>query len=365
MVLCSGIAAEFAYRLYGSPPMTSVFLVGVATSLPFTLVIVSAGYGLPKLTVSERYYPRIGAWALVGGVFLGTILSAFGPLLFDDVLSQVGLLRWGLSVGVGSGFLAGCFNARVIEGRVAAERAQVRAEEAEDRQEILEYLNALLRHEVLNAATVVYGQANLIEAGLDSESPHHVRLGNIERQADDLAAVVKDVQLLIRANETQDTIEPIDLCTVISTEVEKLAVRSDDLVTELDLPESAVVMADSLVNRLFSNLFRNAVEHAETTPVTLTITATVDEANVRVRIRDNGPGVPESLRDHLFDPTMDRHDTEIRLGTVIVGRLVDRYDGEIELSRTGPKGTTIAVRLPLVEESGSSDTQTAVEPSGR
>nr|WP_254282804.1 ATP-binding protein [Halomicroarcula limicola] len=125
-------------------------------------------------------------------------------------------------------------------------------------------------------------------------------------------------------------------------------------------------MADSLVNSLFSNLFRNAVEHAETSPIELAVTATVDEASVRVRIRDDGPGVPEDLRDHLFDPTMDRHDTEIRLGTVIVGRLVDRYDGEIEPSRTGPEGTTVSVRPPRASERPvSSAGRTAAEPSGR
>ncbi|MBX0294453.1 hypothetical protein [Haloarcula nitratireducens] len=52
--------------------------------------------------------------------------------------------------------------------------------------------------------------------------------------------------------------------------------------------------------------------------------------------------------------------------TVVVGRLVDRCDGEIELSRTGPEGTTIPVRLPRASERPvSSDEQTGVEPSGR
>ncbi|WP_276272659.1 sensor histidine kinase [Haloarcula litorea] len=346
LLLGAGIA-EGAYRAFGPPPLSVLFLAGMATSLPFSVVVVAGGYRLPETAVPARRYERITKWTAAGAALFGVLLAFFAPLLFETWLTRLGLLRWGLAIGTGGGFLAGFYNARYVTERIAAERARVRAEEAEDRQELLEYLNALLRHEVLNAATVIRGQATLAESTDDEH------IDTIEREADELAAVVDDVRFLIRANGATEELSPVDLVAVVEEELARLTSRHEELAVETDLPGSARVCADDLVGHLFSNLFRNAVQHAESPPVRLAVTMRIEADSVLVRITDDGPGVPEQFREHLFDPGIDRQDRDSRLGTVIVGRLVDRYDGRIALVETGASGTTIEVALPRPDASAA------------
>lgn len=71
-------------------------------------------------------------------------------------------------------------------------------------------------------------------------------------------------------------------------------------------------------------------------------------AKVVIRIEDNGPGVPESIREHLFEPFMTQSSGRERLGLglFLAASLLDMYDGRIRYeSRTGG-GASFILELP-------------------
>jgi signal transduction histidine kinase len=73
-------------------------------------------------------------------------------------------------------------------------------------------------------------------------------------------------------------------------------------------------------------------------------------AGVRVvaRIEDNGPGVPESIREHLFEPFIS-HSTgreRLGLGLFLAASLLDMYDGRIRYETRGGGGASFVVELP-------------------
>lgn len=111
-------------------------------------------------------------------------------------------------------------------------------------------------------------------------------------------------------------------------------------------------MADDLLPRVFGNLLSNAVEHNDDAVprISVTVTEWVDE--VTVRIADDGPGIPASERETLFERS-ERADHG--LGLYIVGELVERYGGRVELVETGPDGTTFDVTLDRVPGSAVDD----------
>ncbi|MFB6104730.1 MAG: sensor histidine kinase, partial [Halobacteriaceae archaeon] len=231
---------------------------------------------------------------------------------------------------------------------IEAERAAARATEARKQRELLEYLNAVLRHEVLNTANVVGGYAELIEEEL-TDPDLQERIETIQRQTEELTSVITDVRVLLSATEDDEDRTPMELASVLRETREAITDRFDDAVIEVDAPEGVRVAGDDMLHRLFSNLVANAVEHNDSDPPRVTIDCEVTASTVRVAIADNGPGIPAGMRDDLFDPVPDR-DSDHGLGLTIVARLVDRYDGDITVTDTGPEGTTITVALPRVDD---------------
>lgn len=322
------------------------FVAGILLSLPASVLLIAGGYWLPQTTVSEDAYGRLLVWTLAGMVVFGGFSAITGITFFPELTwAQIGSVRWGTAVGGGSGFLVGFLIARGIERRVAAERAAIRAEEANEKQEILEYLNALLRHEVLNTAQVISGQAHLLESELADDVSAQQYTNVIQRQAEELSSVTRDVRFLLEASRDDSEPEPIQLSSVLETELRNVEDRHNGVKTDLDAPSGVHVLADDLVRRVFSNLFSNAAEHNDSEPKRVSVSVTPDTETVTVEVTDNGPGIPDDDIEGLFDPVPTQR-ADHGLGLTIVARLVERYDGTIELVDTGPHGSTFAVTLP-------------------
>lgn len=321
------------------------FIAGILMSLPAAGLLVVGGYKLPQSPVTEGYYPRLLTWTFAGAVVFGGFSVITGVTFFPEMFwAQVGSVRWGVSVGSGSGFLIGFLIARGIEQRVEAERAAVRAEEAEHKQEILEYLNALLRHEVLNTANVINGHATLLESTLGESAAQREYTEVIKRQTEEVSSVISDVQFLLEANEEDRDLEPVDLRPVLENELRNIRDRNDAVETELDAPPEIRVMADHLVRRVFSNLLRNAVKHNDSEQKRVSISVTETDETVTVEVGDNGPGIPDDEREGIFHPEIKQRANH-GLGLTIVARLTERYGGDVALVETGPDGTVFAVTL--------------------
>ncbi|OYW80563.1 MAG: two-component sensor histidine kinase [Asticcacaulis sp. 32-58-5] len=116
------------------------------------------------------------------------------------------------------------------------------------------------------------------------------------------------------------------------------------------------------MHRLLVNLMRNARQAIERQPnrqiydsvarkgplgrVTLTATKTADD--VILRLSDNGPGIPEKIREQLFRPFSATAQSDgTGLGLAIARELAQTHGGDVHLAQTGPDGTTFEIRLPL------------------
>ncbi|MFC7136248.1 sensor histidine kinase [Halobaculum litoreum] len=297
-------------------------------------------------TLPAARFPRIARWWLgASGAFLVINLLMMTVWGTSTVAVAIGWLRFSLVFGGAGGLLVGIVEAGSIERARAAERARVRAERVADTREWLRYLNDILRHEVLNASNVAAGNASLL---LDDDSLDEAtrdRLAVIERACEDLDDVIREVRLLVASDHGDLDPRRVDLRPVLDTETDAVAEAYDGATVETDLPESLPVLADESVGRVFSNLVANAVEHNDGPDATVRVSGEMDADEAVVRVSDDGPGVPPDERETLFEPANDST-SDHGLGLHIVRTLVDRYGGAVELSDTGPDGSTFTVRLP-------------------
>lgn len=341
-----------------------VFLIGVVTSLPFLAEIVFGGYWLRSADISPCRYPRIAGWILGSAlVFLLINVGLVAAMPPDSWPLVVGWIRWTVALGTGVGLLIGCIEARAVERSLAAERATLRAAHFEEQRDYLDYLNTVLRHEVLNAATVINGYASLLREEAATTDQQREWATVVMDEADEMATVIDDVRVLLRTTDGEWTLEPIDVSCVLRDELEKLEHKWGPVDLETSIPPSVHVRANELVARVFGNLLANAVEHNDAERPRVSVTVEPGPDTVRIEIGDNGPGIPDAEVDSLFDRIEGRGSSH-GLGLYLVRRLVTGFDGSAELVETGPDGSVFAVELPAAtaaQSSGDSEPAPAVE----
>jgi len=70
-----------------------------------------------------------------------------------------------------------------------------------------------------------------------------------------------------------------------------------------------------------------------------------------IRVKDNGPGVPDAIRDTLFDPFVSfGKPNGTGLGLAIVSKIVQDHAGSTEVESSSSEGTIILVKLPRAEQ---------------
>src|SRR6202012_4566817 len=99
--------------------------------------------------------------------------------------------------------------------------------------------------------------------------------------------------------------------------------------------DAAMFDAD-MVGRIVDNLISNAVRHAPESGL-VTLTASMSPKLLTITVEDTGSGVPEDLRDHLFEPFVTGRSDGTGLGLAIARELADAHGGRL-LLRTRESG---------------------------
>ena len=163
---------------------------------------------------------------------------------------------------------------------------------------------------------------------------------------DALNRIITDFLVYARPRVPQLTLHDIraplkEAAELVGTELES---RGGSL--EVDLPDSKLeVVADSgQVKRMVLNLLRNAADAGDR----VWLTGAFSNGEVVVSVRDNGPGVPESMRTRIFEPFVTSKERGAGLGLAIVAGVARAHDGRVELvPDAGPVGNGAEFRLYL------------------
>ena len=124
---------------------------------------------------------------------------------------------------------------------------------------------------------------------------------------------------------------------------------------DVKAPEETNLQGNAeLLRRVIENVLRNAIRYAPSDSAVEVRLAR--EANcARITVRDYGPGIPEKLRERIFDPffradaSRDEHTGGLGLGLAIAQRAVRVHHGEITASNASP-GALLTITLPLHPE---------------
>jgi signal transduction histidine kinase len=175
-------------------------------------------------------------------------------------------------------------------------------------------------------------------------------LERIERNIDRCVTIIDELLAYTRVRDMH--LQPVAIDEWLTEQVVDEDIPHSISVV-LDCQSGARVLIDrERLRRAILNLLQNAwqalteSEHDRDQP-TVAISTRVVDGRLALRIADNGPGIPEDIRERIFDPLFSTKSFGVGLGLPLVRQIIDQHGGEISVVTNLDEGTTITLSLPL------------------
>ena len=213
-------------------------------------------------------------------------------------------------------------------------------------------------HELRTPLASVRGYAELYRMGaLSKEKDLTDAMNRIEAEAVRMTELVENLLVLARLDEKLELAKsPTDLVAITNEAAKGVTLNTGVKVTVTTLAgeplKSFVANVDtSSIRQVIVNLLTNAARFSPKGKPVVAAFGVADGKSV-IEVRDSGPGVPENLRDKIFerfyraDNSRNRETGGSGLGLAIAKAIVERHGGSIVANETPGGGATFRVELP-------------------
>ncbi len=221
-----------------------------------------------------------------------------------------------------------------------------------------------LAHEIRNPLTAIRGAVQLLRKELGDEARWGEytdvllkEVDRVNRIIESLLDLGRPVQLRLARLNLHQLLEGVALLSE-----EMAASRNVRMVKRYDPSLPPILADEDRILQVFHNLVRNAIE-AMPRGGRLTLTtrlsmnplfAKVDLGGgvrhlVEVQVSDEGEGIPEALRNKIFDPFVTTKERGLGLGLSLCHRILEEHKGAIQVESVPGKGTTVSCFLPIAK----------------
>ena len=349
----------------------------ILAALPDPIIVVDRGATIRFVNPAAEQFFGSGAAALYGTA-LADIVAVHSPLLslvdsvwrIGNTISEHAILLEGPRFGgrpvtiqgapAGDG---GDFLVLTLHERSMAEKMDRHLNHRNAARSVTG-MAAMLAHEVKNPLSGIRGAAQLLEQDADPAARELTQL--ICDETDRIVALVDRMEAFSDHRPIER--EAVNIHEVLER-VRKAAqsgfARHVHIVEVYDPSLPPVHGNFDLLVQAFLNLVKNAAEALPNTDGEITLTTAYrhglrltrpggegrQHLPLMVSVTDNGSGIPEDLRPHLFEPFVSTKRNGTGLGLALVAKVIGDHGGVIEFE-SQPRRTVFRVFLPVAAQNG-------------
>jgi K+-sensing histidine kinase KdpD len=241
-------------------------------------------------------------------------------------------------------------NARLYE----RERTQVARLRALD--ELQRTFVSAVSHELRTPLTCIRASVEMLGAMREDLSTDQAELVHtIEHHTSRLEGLVSDLLEITKLEAGQVTLseQPTDLCALVNRAVDTLRPLSmrkrQNLLLHLDTTSGSVNVDRGRIEQVLTNIISNAIKFAPKQSQ-IDVHLSESDGSLQVCISDQGPGIPEEDRGHVFDKFYVIADgrglSGLGLGLYIAREIIELHGGQIWVESEPQQGSTFCFRLP-------------------
>ena len=215
-------------------------------------------------------------------------------------------------------------------------------------------LTSGVAHEVKNPINAIVVHLELLKSKLDNSNPNAMRhldvieveIRRLDRVVQTLVDFSRPVELQLREQDLRDVIGD-----VLALATEELSTRNVNLTSVLpSKPVVANVDAD-LLKQAALNVIQNGAQ-AMPEGGQLQVVLESDRKFATLRILDEGVGIPEEIREKIFDLYFTTKSEGSGIGLAMTYRILQLHHGNVEVQSREQRGTEFRLRIPLSSVDG-------------
>ncbi|MEZ4380917.1 MAG: HAMP domain-containing sensor histidine kinase [Nannocystaceae bacterium] len=202
-------------------------------------------------------------------------------------------------------------------------------------------MSAVIAHEIRNPLASLKGHAQLLEEQLADNERRRKKAQRIVNEAVRLEELTKSLLDFVRAgNLKEGEADPRALAQRAAELVDGARVDIDGQAAPAGWPLDVMRIEQVLIN-----LIRNAIQ-ASPADGRIDVRVAAEDGGLVFAVADRGKGIPEGMRERLFDPFITGRTQGTGLGLAVVRRVTERHGGKVSVADRPGGGTIFRVWLP-------------------
>ena len=213
------------------------------------------------------------------------------------------------------------------------------------KEQRLEVLNRVLRHNLRNELSQVQGYAEMVEEQLPAGAEEFH--SKIVESADRLLSLAEQSKKFNTAMEYNYITGPVDVKSILEDLCVEYREKYPDATIETDLGDAQAPGNEMAVKLIFEELIENALKHNDGDHPKVNLIAASPEPNrVSLTVVDNGPGLNEMEQQVIRANEEKALQHSLGIGLWTTSWLVSELSGDIQVTATEGEGTTITITIP-------------------